>query len=497
MNVAAFNTELISRLKLKTIGKFTALFLLCCLADFLFYGETFGISLPIFFFAANIFSIFTTRRDISKKQIAIGLAVTMLSVAPAVNAASWLNALIALSGTLWVSVYLRREQPINLEQSAYAILAQLIRLPFNFLIFIPHFRGSMNLRIITGQGTKTWKHWFLPLLLTALFLTLFSYANPIIGAWVSNLDFGFLIEFISFEKLLFWFLAACLSWPYVHPYFKKHRKKVKAKTSRPSRLKTWLDENNIAMTLVLFNTLFAVQTLLDITYIWNGAMLPDGVTYSEYVHQGTYILIFTSLLAALFILYVSHENRNYHANRFVKLMLLAWAAQNVLLVLSTMSRMEIYIADYSLTELRVWASVWMLLVIIGLILIFLRLLMDKSNSWLIRGNLISLIAISYVMGFTNLSYVIADYNLNIAKPRLVKIDTRYIAELGAETIPAIDAYLGNLTEDQRLEYLNQKLANIRNLNRDKVMHDTSGWRQWGYRKHRLQNYLKHKATNLR
>jgi len=497
MSASTFTPEILSKLKLKAIGKFTALFLLCCLADFLFYGEAFGISLPIFFFVANIFSIFTTRRDISKRQIAIGLAVAALSIAPAVNAASWLNAIIALTGTLWVSVYLRREQLINLEHSAYAILAQLIKLPFNFMIFIPYFRGSMNLRIIMGQSRRTWKQWFLPLSLTALFLTLFSYANPIIGAWLSNLDFGFLLEFISFEKLLFWFIATCLSWPYVHPYLKKRREKAKAKPPRPSRLKIWLDENNIALTLVLFNTLFAVQTLLDITYIWNGAELPDGVTYSEYVHQGTYILIFTSLLAAVFLLYVSHGNRNYHANRFVKLMLLTWAAQNVLLVLSTMSRMEIYIADYSLTELRVWASVWMLLVIIGLILIFLKLLMDKSNGWLIRGNLISLIALTYVMGFTNLSYVIADYNLNIAKPRLVKIDTRYIAQLGAETIPAIETYLGNLTEDQRLEYLNQKLANIHSQNRDKVMHDKSGWRQWSYRKHRLQNYLKHKATNLR
>lgn len=497
MSTAAVNRNFIANIKLKGLGKFTALFFLCCLADYLFYGEAFGVSVPIFFLLANGVSLLTTKRNISKRQIIIASSATFLSIAPAVNEVNWLTVSIALLGTLWVSVFLRRDITVNIEQSLYSVITQLLRLPINLFVFIPHLKKGFALRKVSYQNPTQWKRWFLPLSLTAIFLTLFTFANPIIAEWVRKIEFGFILDFISIQKLVFWIVAASVSWAYIHPYIKKYRQKTKTKTTRPSRLKTWLDENNIGLTLVLFNVLFGVQTVLDFIYIWNGIKLPEGVTYSEYVHQGTYILILTSLLAALFILYATHENRNYHANPFVKLMLLLWAAQNVLLVLSTMSRMEIYILDYSLTELRIWASIWMLLVIIGLILIFLRLLMNKTNDWLIKGNIISLISIMYVMGFANLPYLIADYNLNIAKPRLVEIDTLYISKLGAETIPAIDTYIKGLSRKEQFEYRNQKLRNIRKLHVNHLDHNTQGWRQWSYRHYRLQNYLKLAEINFK
>ena len=54
--------------------------------------------------------------------------------------------------------------------------------------------------------------------------------------------------------------------------------------------------------LVLFNLLFAVQTGMDIHYLWRGAALPDGMTYAAYAHRGAYPLIVTALLAAAFVI---------------------------------------------------------------------------------------------------------------------------------------------------------------------------------------------------
>ena len=52
----------------------------------------------------------------------------------------------------------------------------------------------------------------------------------------------------------------------------------------------------------MFNALFAVQTVLDLTYLWGGVALPDGMTYATYAHRGAYPLIVTALLAAGFVL---------------------------------------------------------------------------------------------------------------------------------------------------------------------------------------------------
>ena len=58
----------------------------------------------------------------------------------------------------------------------------------------------------------------------------------------------------------------------------------------------------ILRSLILFNLLFAVQTILDMIYLWGNATLPAGINYASYAHQGAYPLIVTALLAAGFVL---------------------------------------------------------------------------------------------------------------------------------------------------------------------------------------------------
>ena len=48
--------------------------------------------------------------------------------------------------------------------------------------------------------------------------------------------------------------------------------------------------------------LFAVQTNLDVTFLWGNAALPADITYAAYAHRGAYPLILTALLAAGFVL---------------------------------------------------------------------------------------------------------------------------------------------------------------------------------------------------
>ena len=58
----------------------------------------------------------------------------------------------------------------------------------------------------------------------------------------------------------------------------------------------------MSRSLILFNALFALQTGLDLAYLWGGANLPDGMSHAEYAHRGAYPLIATALLAAGFVL---------------------------------------------------------------------------------------------------------------------------------------------------------------------------------------------------
>ena len=52
----------------------------------------------------------------------------------------------------------------------------------------------------------------------------------------------------------------------------------------------------------MFNLLFAVQTVLDVIYLWGNTTLPADISYASYAHRGAYPLILTALLAAGFVL---------------------------------------------------------------------------------------------------------------------------------------------------------------------------------------------------
>ena len=58
----------------------------------------------------------------------------------------------------------------------------------------------------------------------------------------------------------------------------------------------------VTRSLILFNVMFALQSALDLTYLWGGASLPNDMTYAYYAHRGAYPLIATALLAAGFVL---------------------------------------------------------------------------------------------------------------------------------------------------------------------------------------------------
>lgn len=88
-----------------------------------------------------------------------------------------------------------------------------------------------------------------------------------------------------------------------------------------------------------------------------------------------------------------------------------WIGQNVMLVLSSMLRLKLYVEIYLLTYWRVTAGIWMGLVAIGLVLIVIRIAQNRSHRWLIRMNLIALLATLYVCSLIDFDAMIASYNV--------------------------------------------------------------------------------------
>jgi hypothetical protein len=155
-----------------------------------------------------------------------------------------------------------------------------------------------------------------------------------------------------------------------------------------------------------------------------------------------------------------------------------------------MLRLGLYVEVYSLTELRVAAGLWMGLVAIGLFLILLRILLSRSNEWLIAMNLASLLVVVYISAFIDFPDIIARFNVAHSQEITEEgppLDLDYLSSLGPSAIPAIDLYL-HMLPDQLIDKRNQALAIRYYLVRDfaRRPHD---WRNWTFRAARLETYL--------
>jgi hypothetical protein len=224
---------------------------------------------------------------------------------------------------------------------------------------------------------------------------------------------------------------------------------------------------------------------MDIVFLWSGAELPNGMTNAQYAHQGAYPLIATALLTALFILIAFKPHSLIEQKQVICALVYVWVAQNVFLVLSSITRLMNYIEEYSLTYLRVSALIWMALVALGLILIVTRIYLQKSNKWLLNSNSIALYATLYICCFINFGGIIANYNVKHSHEVTGKgayLDVYYLQRsIGADAIPSLLWFEHNYATSSNI----RDVKAVRQWLQGEVKNSMWYWRSWTFRNYRL------------
>ncbi len=320
----------------------------------------------------------------------------------------------------------------------------------------------------------TSQSWLLPLGLGLVFASLLLSANPMLAGWF---DSAVRVEWLSgelFYRGLFWFGLAITVLPILLSSNMQERLKLGSSGLPSLPVPAALNASSILRSLALFNLMFAAQTALDLTYLWGGASLPDGMSYAQYAHRGAYPLLATALLAGGFALAARPFT---NTNPLLRVALLVWVAQNIFLVLSSLLRLELYVATYGLTHLRIAAFIWMVVVALGLALVVYQTLKDRPAAWLLSRTALLGVAALYAASFVSFSASIARFNLSQENV----LDPAYVCSLSAHALPAITRY--EAAQGHRLCY---------HLNRSQTL--SADWREWGFRDWRLQRSLGKIAT---
>ena len=297
---------------------------------------------------------------------------------------------------------------------------------------------------------KQLRAWLIPLLLGCVFLGIFALANPVISLGLSSVGkglewlYGQLPSFISVPRALFWLTVGALLWTLlrcrIHSGVAVPPPLPSVRTA-PSVCERFLTPEVIRNALIVFNALFAVQTVSDLWYLWGGGVLPQGMTHAEYAHRGAYPLVATALLAAAFVLMTFREGSPSLGLRTARCLVYVWLVQNVFLVVSAGWRLWLYVTVFSLSRLRLAAGVWMFLVTCGLVWIILRILADRSNVWLIKVNALTVLVALLCYSFWTPKMFIAGFNVRHCREAggqtANRIDLKYLESLGYDALPAL------------------------------------------------------------
>ncbi|WP_421915479.1 DUF4173 domain-containing protein [Mesorhizobium sp.] len=488
-------------------SRFGVAVLLVALADFLFYGQPAGITVFLFavLIAAGVVAVHPAA--FSDGRLWLKPVALFVALLPLGENVSLLSVSIALVAMAIFALSLAGRLRDRISGIAGQIMLLLLAAPFRFIRDFLRWRKAARRIGRRRMRFAAVAVWVMPLTLGAIFLALFGAANPIIEYWLSLIDLVKLLDLIELGRIAFWLFMLAGVWVYLRPRLPRFPRRiarlrhdvadVQPATNPDRRVVEVFGKAAILRALIVFNVLFAVQTVLDAAYLWGGIALPDGLTYAAYAHRGAYPLIVTALLAAGFVLAALRPGGATSADPVIRRLVYVWVAQNIVLVISSILRLDLYIGVYSLTYWRVAAFVWMGLVAAGLALIIARIALGKPNAWLLSANLLTLSATLYACCFINFAAMIANYNADHSlemSGQGIPLDTWYLRALGPGAFSALDRFL----DHQRRTVA----ADDRVFSELFVEHESAkgsyrilqqNWRVWSFRDWRLLAYLDRRA----
>lgn len=169
-----------------------------------------------------------------------------------------------------------------------------------------------------------------PAVFVLAFVYLFAKVNP---AWQSVLDAIDIVALLSPRRWLFWIVAALVVWAFLRMRLPRGRM---ALSGVPVNLDFWISKNSVIISLVIFNILFAVQNGMDVAGF--AGMADVAPTLAKQAQNAAYPLIFTVMLAALYVLLVFDDRQQKYHSRAAKVLTAIWVVQNIVLTFSAVYR---------------------------------------------------------------------------------------------------------------------------------------------------------------
>jgi len=413
------------------------------LYSFLFYKQSLGINF-LFFNLFVVASLLIRDRELLKNKYWIITAIA--SIVSSVCILLYGNLLSFFAN--FFSLSLLSVLSINKNSSVFlALFYSLSSFASSIVFIIIDFVERRRKRITTvktGVFTKILIGVIIFIVLL-LFFFLYQKSNPLFYNFTKDINLDFItaawIFFTLGGLLLMYGFYYPLKFNNIHQRDVSNSNLISEKSEEEYNQSKWRKFFSFSVELsagtilfLLLNMMLIILNILDINYLWINKVLPDGLTYADYVHQGIGTLIMSIIFAIIVILFFFRSQINYYKNnKVITLLVYFWILQNIMMVVSTAYRNLLYVNEYSLTYKRIGVYVYLLLAFIGLSTTLLKIGYKKSNWYLFRKNAWAAFFVLIIAAFINWDLLITRFNIEKSK----QVDVNYLVGLSYKNLPIL------------------------------------------------------------
>lgn len=413
----------------------------------LFYKQSSGINFLIFNLLLIFFSGVINPLIIKKfhwKIVVLGAIISSSMIVWNHSALAIIANVISLILVIGITYNPLTSLYISVVHGVISLIVPFFKMLIQFLVDLA------NPKLPKSKGVSTMKTvsiYVIPLTITLVFYALYASANPVFGDLIKIPELN-----ISLDLLAFSFVGWVVLSGFFSPFGSEELTKwdtaqtntltrIKRKIKRTFELTALkLEHKKGVIMLGMLNGLLLFFNIFDLSFILSGKKLPDGVDYSQYVHNGVNTLIFSIVLAIGIILFYFRANQNFYRNNqwLIRLTYL-WILQNGLLLFGIIYKNQIYINEYGLTYKRIGVYVYLLMTFAGLFTTFWKVKYLKTVWFLFRKNTLIAYSILIINCLFNWDSLIAKNQINQFK----NIDVMYLLNLGDTVLPELQSLLTN------------------------------------------------------
>ncbi|MBR0600334.1 DUF4173 domain-containing protein [Clostridiales bacterium BAD-6] len=354
-----------------------------------------------------------------------------------------LNFLFLMAGFIyWICLTTGNRMEKRLAFSfLYDMINQSILIPFsNFSCCFAAFKSRVgeNKRgkgIVSGAAGILI---FLPVLI--LVVNLLIDADAAFESFIENLRFSFSADLLEYLlQMILGIPVACYLYGMIYGNrYKRYTDHLTLESAEKNVMAfRFAPDTPVYSALTALNLIYLVFFLTQAAYLFSAftSSIPAAMTYAEYARRGFFELCTVAgiNLAVIAVAHAIIKREKEEKQKLLKAETLAICFFTILLIATAMSKMAMYIESYGLTQLRVYTS-WFMILLLAVFGVIAARQFKKFNGTKIV--IISFVILFFVLCYGNVDGMIAKYNIDrYREGTLETLDVAALSELSDAAVP--------------------------------------------------------------